>query len=121
MGKSIIKARIIERKDIMVEREEVSDVLGRPRKKFLEWFRKVENLGVGKHEIEVAKRLIIGEYLFGEPEVAIVKNPEGRIFAVPEDKSLISKGRLVSRWDVRSGMKLRLTVDEEGIPEVLIL
>lgn len=114
----------------MTKQKEVSGVLERPepRKEFLEWFQNAENIKPGTcelkiktSEIEVAERLIVGEYFLGEPEVAIVKNPEGRIFAVPEDRSLMSKDRLLSRWTIHKGMKLRVTVDEEGIPEVLII
>lgn len=112
----------------MVMQKNILEVEKKHRREFLKWLQKAENIKPGTcelkietFEIEVAECLIVGEYFLGEPEVAIVKNPEGRIFAVPEDRSLMLKDRLLSRWTTHKGMKLRVTVDEEGIFEVLIL
>lgn len=53
-------------------------------------------------KIEVAEILAVGSYMRGEPEVAIVRDTEGNIWIINEGKVL------VSRHDVRAGMKLTL-------------
>lgn len=92
------------------------------QKDFFEWLQEAENLGVGTYEIEVAERLIVGCFGLSEPEVAIIRDTQNRILAVPEDKSSTTReNQLISRWDIQEGMKLRLTIDEKGISEVSIV
>ena len=76
-------------------------------------------------DIEIAKVLAVGHYGL-TPEVAIVRDTKGKVWAIPEDNnnSTPLEDRLVSRWDVRPGMKLRLkikTITEEKICGVLIV
>lgn len=69
----------------------------------------------GTYAVEVREVLAAGQYSLDQPEVAIIKDAMGRIWALPEGKSL------VSRHDVRKGMRFRLKVTQEGISEVLAL
>lgn len=53
-------------------------------------------------KIEIAEVLAVGLYMYGEPEVAIVRSTENEIWIINEG------GALVSRHDVKPGMKLTL-------------
>ena len=57
-------------------------------------------------EIEVKELLAIGLHYLGQPEVAVVKDEQGKVQILPEGKSL------VSRHNVEEGMKLRLKITE---------
>lgn len=67
----------------------------------------------GEHEIEVAEVMTVGMFACFLPEVAIVKDIKGGLWAIPEDRSS-RKNRLVSRWSVRAGMRLGVEVTEES-------
>jgi len=93
------------------------------KKHFRELLRQAEDPEPGNYEIEVAEVLTIGEYGFS-PEVAIIKDTQDKIWAIPEnsDPDTPHEKQLISRWDIRPGMKLRLTViivAKKIIPEIL--
>jgi len=80
---------------------------------------------IEERHIEVAKVLAVGHYSLAS-EVAIVRDTNGKVWAIPEDKDSNTslEDQLVSRWDVRPGMKLRLkieTIIEKKIRGVLIV
>lgn len=76
---------------------------------------KAEKLESGFYNIVVATILGTGIFSRNEPEVAVVQDDQGRIIALPE------KGTIVSRWDIRQGMKLRLSVEEGKITDISVL
>jgi len=87
------------------------------KKHFRELLRQAEDPEPGNYEIEVAEVLTI-------PEVAIIKDTQDKIWAIPEnsDPDTPHEKQLISRWDIRPGMKLRLTViivAKKIIPEIL--
>jgi len=80
---------------------------------------------IEENDIEIAEVLAVGHYGLA-PEVVIVRDTKGKVWAIPEDNnnSTPLENQLVSRWDVRPGMKLRLkikTITEEKICGVLIV
>ncbi len=96
------------------------------REEFEKLLSLVKCPGPGTYDIEVAKVLGVGEYLT-QPEVAVIEDGAGKIWAIPEDRNYdkLQRNRLESRWDVKKGMKLRVVVVEEDgekdITEVIIL
>ncbi len=96
------------------------------RKKFSRLLSRVKRTKPGVYNIEVVEVLGVGQYWLGQPEVAVVKDKEGRIWEIPEDKNYGKPGnRLVSRWDVREGMKLKIVVakvdGEDETTEIIVL
>lgn len=61
-------------------------------------------------DITVTEVLGIGHYVLNPPEVAVVKDTMGRIWLLPETHK--RPNGLVSRWDVKPGMKLQLRLKE---------
>jgi len=112
----------------MVAQKEMLKKIEGHRKDFFNLLKRAENvepgtwgLKKGVWEFEVSECLVIGEYLCGEPEVAVVADNRGRIIAVPEDRKYSSENSLTSRWDVLPGLKLRIMLGNDGIPGVLVL
>jgi len=68
----------------------------------------------GVYNIKVTEVLGVGTYMV-QPEVVVVKDTKGRIWAIPEG------GNLVSRYDVKKGMILRVTVGKKNIKNVLVI
>lgn len=68
----------------------------------------------GIYEIEVDEVLKVNESFFAHgSEDVIVKDKNGRTWAIPE------VGRLTSRYDVKKGMKLKLIVAKvNGVKEI---
>lgn len=62
-------------------------------------------------EIEIARILKIGRFMYHQPDSAIVEDVEGRVWEIPET----SPGGLVSRWNVQEKMKFKIAVSKEGI------
>lgn len=96
------------------------------RKEFSGLLKEVKIPKPGTYEIEVAEVLGVGQYHLRQPEVAVVKDTQGRTWEIPEDRNHEKPGeRLISRWDVERGMKLKLVVVEEDgenvVSEVIIL
>lgn len=102
----------------------MEDFIQKQRRRFGKLLSKVEYLESGTHKIEVARVLGVGSYLV-QPEVAVIKDTNGKIWAIPEDKHCDNLPRLVSRHDVQEGMKLQVVVAEEDgekeITEVVVL
>ena len=117
----------------------MDDLEAKRTEKYIEAFRKLlqqaeKDSGIDQRvesemekdiEIEIAEVLAVGHYSL-TPEVAIVRDTKGRVWAIPEDKdnNIFTGNRLVSRWNVHSGMKLRLkikTIVKEEICGVLIV
>jgi len=66
-----------------------------------------ENTDVQIKEIEIKEILAVGSYMEGDPTGALVLSTEGDIWLVNEGKALIS------RHDLRPGMKLTLGLKEK--------
>jgi len=103
--------------------EKTSEDIEAYRKHIRELLQQAEDPEPGDYEIKVAEVLAVGRYSLA-PEVAIVRDTRGKIWAIPEnrDSDTPEERRLVSRWDVRPGMKLRLTVKvvaKRIVPEIL--
>jgi len=83
--------------------------------------------GVKRVNIKVAEVLNVGDsYFAGGSEEVTIKDERGNIWVLPEDKNYDKPGkRLVSRYDVKKGMRLRVVVVEEDgekyIKEVIII
>ncbi len=90
------------------------DFIDKQREEFGKLLSKAKCPGPGVYDIEVAEVLGIGTHMV-QPEVAVIKDTNGRVWAIPEGKGL------VSRWDVKKGMKLRVTVGKEDIKKVLVI
>lgn len=89
------------------------------RERFFVLLEKTAKLKDGVHNIQVAQVIVVGEYIFAMPEVAVIKDTKGRILAIPEDRGYDDHPNpLVSRCDVREGMKLQLIVKENQIKRV---
>lgn len=74
-----------------------------------------ENENIRDINIEVAEVLGVSSgYSLGWPS-AVVKDINGHIWEIPEDKNIdgLSERRIISRYDIHPGMKLRLTILEE--------
>lgn len=113
------------------EAKKESEEIERYQEEFREFLKQAENEIILKgtkedtksatYEIEVAEVLAVGHHGLA-PEIAIVKDTKGKIWAIPEDNncdlSIPLESRLVSRWDVRPGMKLQLVVTEKIIKEI---
>lgn len=70
----------------------------------------VEEPAPGTYDIEIAEILIIGLFPL-VPTIAIIEDTQGKIWSIPESSgNNDKKNALVSRWDIRPGMKLRLEV-----------
>lgn len=94
------------------------DDIDKQRKKFGKLLSRVKYPKPGIYEIKVAEILGVGSYLV-QPEVAVIKDTDGRIWAIPEDKHCDNLPRLVSRHDVSPGTKLKLTVvKKDGKKEI---
>ncbi len=96
------------------------DYIQKRRKRFGKLLSRVKYPKPGTYEIEVAKILGVGSYMV-QPEVAVIKDTQGKIWAIPEDRHGGNLHRLVSRHDVMEGMKLQVTVVKEEITEVIVL
>ncbi|MBI2041715.1 MAG: hypothetical protein HYT20_01685 [Candidatus Nealsonbacteria bacterium] len=79
------------------------DFISAQREKFAELLSLVKDRKPGVYNIEVAEVLGIGSYMI-QPEVAVIKDTKGRIWAISEGENL------VSRYDVKKGIKLRVVV-----------
>ncbi|MDO8558908.1 MAG: hypothetical protein Q7R84_01105 [bacterium] len=79
------------------------DFIDAQRKKFAELLSLVKDQKPGVYNIKVAKVLGIGSHMV-QPEVAIIKDTKGRVWAILEGKNL------VSRYDVKKGTKLKVVV-----------
>lgn len=80
----------------------------------------------GTYDIEVAEVLqVSGSFFAGGSEEATVKDIEGNIWAIPEDQHCDKLSRLVSRYDVKKGTKLRIIVIRKNgkgeITDVIVL
>ena len=81
------------------------------RQSFRALMKQAHRFKKGTHNIRVKQVLAVGVYGFSMPEVAIIEDSNGRILVIPEDKNGHSKlNPLVSRWDIKRGMKLRLVL-----------
>ena len=90
------------------------DFIDTQREKLAELLSRVKCPKPGVYDIEIAEVLEIGTYMV-QPEVAVVRDTENRIGAIPE------RGNLVSRYDVKKGMILRVTVGKKNIKNVLVI
>jgi len=104
------------------DKETITDYCKRFKKLYR---RAIEEMREGVYEIEVAEVLIVGEYYLRQPEVVIIRDTEGRVWMMPETdwmapetEKLDSFNALVSRWNVRKGMKLRLKAERVELPRI---
>lgn len=99
----------------------MEEYIQKQRKRFHNLLSRATCLEPGTHEIEVAKVLGLGSYMV-QPEVAIIEDTSGAILAIPEDRHCGDNlPRLVSRYDVVKGTKLKVVVARREITEVIIL
>jgi len=87
-------------------------------KRFRELYRRAMEIREGVYEIEVAEVLIVGEHWLRQPEVVIIKDTKDRIWMIPETENFDSSNPLISRWNVRKGMKLKLKVERVELPRI---
>jgi len=90
------------------------------REKFSGLVERSTKLENGIHDIVVDKVFTLGQHGLCQPEVAIIRDDQGRILLVPEDMRCDNRNRLVSRWNVKKGMSLQIVVMDNEISEVLI-
>jgi len=90
------------------------------REKFSGLVERSTKLENGIHDIVVDKVFTVGQYGLCQPEVAIIRDDQGRILLVPEDMKCDERNRLVSRWNVKKDMPLQIVVTDNKISEVLI-
>ena len=79
------------------------DFINTQREKFAELLSLVKDQKPGVYSIEVAEVLGIGSHMV-QPEVAVIKDTNGRIWAISEGRGL------VSRWDIKKWTKLKVVV-----------
>lgn len=78
------------------------------------------NLDDGNHVIKVEEVLDAGMHSFCHLEAAIIKDDQGRILLIPEDRKCDGRNRLASRWALKKNMDLHLTVAEGKVLDVFI-
>ncbi|OGZ18197.1 MAG: hypothetical protein A2V72_00035 [Candidatus Nealsonbacteria bacterium RBG_13_37_56] len=90
------------------------------REKFSGLVERSTKLKNGIHDIFVEEVFTVGQRSLCQPEVAIIRDGQGRILLIPEDMKCDGRNRLVSRWNLKKEMSLQIAVTDNEISEVLI-